>query len=106
MGRPRTIDRDKVLEAAEAIVLREGATALTFEAVAKASGITKGGLQYCFGTKDDLVAALVERWMTAMDAELAESLPQGPTPWRRPATTSRRPVGSTRRPRPGWSGCW
>ena len=77
MGRPRTIDRDKVLEAAEAIVLRDGAAALTFEAVAKASGITKGGLQYCFGTKDDLIAAIVERWMTALDAELAQSLPSG-----------------------------
>ncbi|KMO30746.1 TetR family transcriptional regulator [Methylobacterium tarhaniae] len=75
MGRPRTIDREKVLDAAEVIVRRDGATALTFEAVAKAAGITKGGLQYCFGSKDDLVAAMIERWMTAFDAELARALP-------------------------------
>lgn len=44
-GRPRTIDRDKVLDAAEAIVSRVGASGLTFEAVARAAGITKGGVQ-------------------------------------------------------------
>ncbi|UYW27278.1 TetR/AcrR family transcriptional regulator [Methylorubrum extorquens] len=73
MGRPRTIDRDKVLDVAEEIVRREGATALTFDAVAKAAGITKGGLQYCFGSKDDLIAAMVERWFVAFDAEVARN---------------------------------
>ena len=42
MGRPRSIDRDKVLDIAERIVREEGATALTFDAVARAAGITKG----------------------------------------------------------------
>ena len=32
MGRPRSIDRDKVLDIAERIVREEGATALTFDA--------------------------------------------------------------------------
>ena len=53
-GRPRTIDRDKVLDAAEDIVMAQGASGLTFDALAKAAGITKGGLQYCFGTKENL----------------------------------------------------
>lgn len=75
MGRPRTIDRGRVLDVAEQIVSRDGATALTFDAVAKASGITKGGLQYCFGTKDDLIAALVDRWLASFDAEVARSTP-------------------------------
>ncbi|OAH24567.1 TetR family transcriptional regulator [Methylorubrum populi] len=73
MGRARTIDRDKVLDHAEQIVCREGATALTFDAVARAAGITKGGLQYCFGDKDGMIAALVERWFAAFDAELART---------------------------------
>lgn len=71
MGRRRTIDRDKVLDLAEEIVRHEGATALTFDALSKAAGITKGGLQYCFGSKDDLIAAMVERWFVAFDAEVA-----------------------------------
>jgi AcrR family transcriptional regulator len=77
MGRTRTIDRDKVLDVAEQIVLRDGATALTFDAVAKAAGITKGGLQYCFGGKDDLIAAIVERGAKSFEAELARNTPPG-----------------------------
>lgn len=70
-GRPRTIDRDKVLDAAEAIVSRVGAAGLTFEAVAKAAGITKGGVQYCFGTKENLIHAMILRWGKAFDAAVA-----------------------------------
>lgn len=43
MGRQRTIDRDKVLDAAEDIVIKQGAAALTIDAVAKSMGISKGG---------------------------------------------------------------
>lgn len=50
MGRRRTIDRDQLLDAAEAVIAREGAAGLTIDAVAKEMGITKGGVQYCFGT--------------------------------------------------------
>ena len=73
MGRRRTIDRDRVLDAAEGIVRRHGPVALTIDAVAKAAGITKGGVQYCFGTKDDLIAAIAERWAMAFDAEVARN---------------------------------
>lgn len=58
------------MECAEQLVRRSGATALTLDAVAKEAGITKGGLQYCFGSKDDLISALIERWITAFDAEV------------------------------------
>ncbi|MBB4197549.1 TetR family transcriptional regulator [Rhodoblastus sphagnicola] len=75
MGRNRTIDRDMVLDVAEQIVFRDGATALTFDAVAKAAGITKGGLQYCFGSKDDLIAAIVDRGAKVFEAELARNTP-------------------------------
>ena len=61
MGRRRTIDRDQLLDAAEAVIAREGAAGLTIDAVAKEMGITKGGVQYCFGTKDALIDAIFER---------------------------------------------
>ena len=62
MGRRRTIDRDQLLDAAEAVIGREGAAGLTIDAVAKEMGITKGGVQYCFGT------AIFERWGKAYDS--------------------------------------
>lgn len=71
MARPRTIDREKVLTCAEQLVQRNGATALTLDAVAREAGITKGGLQYCFGSKDDLIAALIERWFLVFDTHVA-----------------------------------
>ncbi|WP_127596038.1 TetR/AcrR family transcriptional regulator [Nitratireductor alexandrii] len=61
-GRPRSIDRDTVLDAAEALVTRSGAGALSFDAVAKEAGVTKSGVQYCFGTRDNLIRSMVERW--------------------------------------------
>jgi AcrR family transcriptional regulator len=75
MGRLRTIDRDMVPDAAEEIVQRDGGSALTLDAVAKAAGITKGGVQYCFDTKDDLIVALIKRWMTAFAIEITKNSP-------------------------------
>lgn len=62
MGRRKTIDREMLLDVAEEIVTTQGAAALTVDAVAKAAGITKGGVQYSFGTKDALIDAMLERW--------------------------------------------
>ena len=70
MGRTRTIDRDAVLDVAEAIVREQGAAALTIDAVAKAAGITKGGVQYCFGTKNELIDAMVDRWGRDYDTQV------------------------------------
>lgn len=67
MGRRRTIDRDQILDAAEQIVAKQGASGLTIDAVARAVGITKGGVQYSFSTKDALIEAMFERWGRAYD---------------------------------------
>ena len=83
MGRKPTIDRDQVLSAAEAIVASKGAAALTVDAVAKASGISKGGVQSCFGNKEAMISAMLERWLRSYD-EQAESLSgSNPTPMKR-----------------------
>ncbi|MGG4603177.1 TetR/AcrR family transcriptional regulator [Paenalcaligenes sp. Me131] len=73
MSKPRSIDRDKVLDLAEAIVDEHGAAALTIDAVAKAMGISKGGVQSCFGTKQGLVNAMLERWGRRYDACLEKA---------------------------------
>ena len=71
MARPRSIDRDRLLDAAEEIMRSQGAAALTIDALARACGITKGGVQYAFGTKDDIIDALFERWNRDYDAKFA-----------------------------------
>ena len=63
MGRRPTIDRDQVLALAETIVSEHGAAALTIDAVAKAAGISKGGVQSCFGTKEAMIRAMLDRWL-------------------------------------------
>ncbi len=78
MGRPPTIDRDKVLDLAEQILLREGTGALTIDAVAKAAGVSKGGIQSRFGTKDDLIKAMLERWTAEYEAQMSATI--GPVP--------------------------
>jgi len=69
-GRPRSIDRDHVLDMAEKIVTEGGIVALTMDAVAQASGVTKGGVQYCFGNKDGLLKAMIERWGDRFDDQV------------------------------------
>ena len=62
MGRIRTIERDKLLDAAEAVTMEKGPTGLTISAVAERMGITNGGVQYSFRSKESLIAAMFERW--------------------------------------------
>jgi AcrR family transcriptional regulator len=50
----------KLLEAAERLVLGEGAGRLTLDAVAREAGVSKGGLLYHFPSKEALVAEMVE----------------------------------------------
>lgn len=70
MGRKPTITREGLLEIAEGIVRNEGAAGLTIDALAKAASISKGGVQYSFASKDELVRALIERWTSQFDALL------------------------------------
>jgi AcrR family transcriptional regulator len=60
MARKPSIDKARLLEAAEQIIVARGAAALSFDAIAKAAGVSKGGVQNTFGTKEGLLAALYE----------------------------------------------
>ncbi|RLP27602.1 TetR/AcrR family transcriptional regulator [Mesorhizobium sp. YM1C-6-2] len=92
VGRPRSIDRDKVLDAAEALVIEKGAAELSFESVARAAGITKSGVQYCFGTKENLIRSMIERWGASFETEVMERA--GPD--RSPRSVIRAHLESTR----------
>lgn len=61
MARKRTIDQDKLLDAAERVVARDGAVKLTLEAVAVEAGVSKASVLYDHKTKQALVQAVIER---------------------------------------------
>ncbi len=53
--------REEILDAAQRIVVRDGAARLTLDAVAREIGMTKGGVLYNFPTKADLLQGMLER---------------------------------------------
>ena len=74
----RPSNRDKMLTAALAVVERGGVAALTFEAVAEESGISRGGLLYHFATKEDLVLGLHEFLAARWELQLTDALGSDP----------------------------
>ena len=71
MPRP-PLARERVLDAFEAIVIADGERTATLDATAKAAGVSKGGLLYHFGSRDELVAGLLARLEALNDADLAK----------------------------------
>ncbi|MCA8024572.1 TetR/AcrR family transcriptional regulator [Burkholderia cepacia] len=63
----RSSSRDRLLDAAAELVVSQGIQNLTIEAVAAAAKVTKAGLVYHFKTRDDLLAALIERVVGELD---------------------------------------
>jgi len=53
-------------------VSEHGAAGLTIDGVAKAAGITKGGVQSCFGNKESLIEAMLVRWGARYDQQVAQ----------------------------------
>ena len=62
----RQSNKITILNAAVDVIGAEGITAVTFDSIAKASGITRGGIIYHFRSREDLIAAihqhLAQRW--------------------------------------------
>lgn len=83
MGRRKTIDRDHVLDIAEEIVASRGAGALSIGAVAETAGISKGGVQSCFGTKEAMIAAMLDRWMVEDERRFRQIAGPNPSPLER-----------------------
>ena len=70
---PPARTRERLLDAAAKVVHRDGAQALTLDAVAREAEVSKGGLLYHFKSKNDLVNAMVERWMAEFQREIDEA---------------------------------
>lgn len=72
----RTSNRERILDAAVRLVDAGGMTAITYEAVAAASGLTRGGLLYHFPSREELLLAIQQhmaaRWEQAMTASTGQ----------------------------------
>ncbi len=67
--RLRALTRLSILQAAEAVLLRDGLGALTLDAIAAELGLTKQGLYYHYASKEALLAELaVQEWSAAAEA--------------------------------------
>jgi AcrR family transcriptional regulator len=60
--------REAILQAAAAVFAEHGFAAATTDAIARAAGVSKGGLYWHFTSKDAMLAALLE---TIFDVEMA-----------------------------------
>lgn len=81
MARTRVIDRDSVLDAAQAVVTRDGAARMTLEAVAAEAKISKASVLYDYKTKHALIKAVIERLIEAENAKIQTSMNKlGPVP--------------------------
>src|SRR5216684_2889095 len=76
-----TSTRDRLLDAAEAVVIEQGVNAMTLEAVAARAKVSKGGLLYHFPSKDAVVQGMVSRIASIVQQRFASGLatePSGP----------------------------
>lgn len=71
-------NRQRILEAAVELIEREGITALTFDALAAESGVTRGGIIYHFNSRDDLIDAIHHHLARKWEDSLNQNLNIGP----------------------------
>jgi AcrR family transcriptional regulator len=64
----------RILIAAARLIRRDGVRAASFEAIAKAAGLTRGAIYYNFKGRDDLFLSLLEHLMDRRIAGLRENL--------------------------------
>ncbi|ASR35615.1 TetR family transcriptional regulator [Prauserella marina] len=69
----RESKRTKILTAAVEVVQRDGVTSVTFDSVAAASGLTKGGLLYHFPSRDALLLAVHQHVAREWEESLVEA---------------------------------
>jgi AcrR family transcriptional regulator len=66
--------KDRIVTAAEDVVLRDGVGRLTLDAAAAEAGLSKGGVLYHFPTRDALVTAMVEKIIVEFEADIEQAL--------------------------------
>jgi AcrR family transcriptional regulator len=72
--------RERILEGAMQVAIRDGILATTLDAVAREAGISKGGLIHHFRTKDELISAMLEHFPARVLRSLEERMAADPKP--------------------------
>lgn len=78
---PKSSARERIIDAAEHIVLDKGASHMTMDAVAAKAGVSKGGLIYHFPSQRDLLQAMLNRFIDRVETRMADArakLPESP----------------------------
>lgn len=68
----RPSNRSKILDAALRVVEREGVAAVTYDAVAQESGLTRGGMIYHFPSREALLLAIHQHLASEWEAMMVE----------------------------------
>jgi AcrR family transcriptional regulator len=76
--RSRTERREQLIDAALALVDARGLGAVSIEGVAREAGLTKSVLYATFGTREELLRALLDRELERALADIAAALPKPP----------------------------
>jgi AcrR family transcriptional regulator len=72
--------REEILTAAERVIAQWGVKHLTIEQVAKAAGISRGGLLYHFASKEALIQGMLTRFIERFESLLEEEIANDPEP--------------------------
>ena len=77
---PPPAAREKVLDAFQRLLIEHGERETTLDAVARAAGVSKGGLIYHFNSREALIEGLLARLEVLADEDLAlmGTAPDGP----------------------------
>jgi AcrR family transcriptional regulator len=76
--------RARLLEAAARVYAARGFAGATLDDVAEEAGLTKGAVYGHFGSKDNLLAALMDEYLAREIAEQIGLFDRGETTWKRP----------------------
>lgn len=68
--------RRAILQAASRVTKEQSATALTLDAVARAAGVSKGGLLYHFPNKEALIQGMLRQYFDDFNTRLTQLLEQ------------------------------
>lgn len=69
---------DTILDAADRLVVEHGVNVLSFDSLAKAAGISRGGILYHFPSKEALIAAMMERMIRKFESILETEMTADP----------------------------
>ena len=72
--------KNKILDCAERLTIRDGVACLTLDAVAAEAGLSKGGILYNFPTKDALVKGMIAHFVETAQAAIKRAVELDPEP--------------------------